>query len=89
MKSMECGKIEPAGGKAWKQTLTLRQGIDKDQGKTINRLIKSSGLKLSSQYMDEKIRITGKKIDDLQAIYKQLRGHDEVKVDLQMENMKS
>ena len=46
-------------------------------------------MKLSSSYLDEKVRITGKKIDDLQEIFKQLRGSDDIGVDLQMQNMKN
>ena len=45
-------------------------------------------MKVSSAYMDEKIRITGKKIDDLQEVFQMLRTHDDVGLDLQMENMK-
>ena len=71
-----------------KQIILVKAGIDKEQGKTINKLIKGSGLKVTSQYLDEKIRVTGKKIDDLQKVYHMLKGHDDVKVDLQMENMK-
>ena len=66
----------------------IPSGIDKEKGKQINKLIKTSGHKVTSAYVDEKIRITGKKIDELQAIFSMLKDHKEVKMELQMENMK-
>jgi cyclic-di-GMP-binding protein len=88
MKSIEPGDIVPTGNRMFKQVLTLRQGIDKDQGKIINKLVKNAGKKVTSQLMDDKIRLTSKKIDDLQEVFAMLKNHDDVKVDLQMENMK-
>jgi uncharacterized protein YajQ (UPF0234 family) len=38
--------------------------------------------------MDDKIRLTAKKIDDLQGAYQMLRTNKEVDIELQMENMK-
>ena len=63
-------------------------GINKEKGKIINKIIKGSGLKISSQYLDEKIRITGKKIDDLQSAFKLLKEDKEVNIDLSIQNMK-
>jgi len=88
MKSMEVNDVEPSGNQMYKQTVNIKQGIDKEQAKIINKLVKESNFKVTSQYMDEKIRMTGKKIDDLQGVVAMLRAHDDVKVDLQMENMK-
>ncbi len=88
MKSMKVEDIVPSGNQMFKQTINVRQGIDKEQAKAINKAIKDSSFKVTSQYLDEKVRLTGKKIDDLQAVMKMLREHDEVTVDLQMENMK-
>jgi cyclic-di-GMP-binding protein len=45
-------------------------------------------MKVTSQYMDEKIRVTGKKIDDLRAIYAFLKESKDLNMELQMENMK-
>jgi uncharacterized protein YajQ (UPF0234 family) len=88
MKCMDVDDVKPAGNQMYKQSINIRQGIDKDQAKVINKLIKDSSFKITSQYLDEKVRVTGKKIDDLQACMQMLRQHDDVKVDLQMENMK-
>lgn len=88
MKSMEVGEVEPSGNRMYKQELKLKMGIDKENGKLINRLVKDAKSKVSSAYMDEKIRLTSKNIDDLQEMYRLLRENEEVKIDLQMENMK-
>ncbi len=68
--------------------IIIHCGINKDNGKLINKIVKGSGLKVSSQYLDDKIRITGKKIDALQDAFKLLREHKDIIIDLTMENMK-
>jgi len=81
-------KIEPSGHKMLKQVINIKNGIEKEKAKTINKLIKDSGLKVQSSIMDDKIRITAKKIDDLQAVFQMLRQSKDVDLELQMENMK-
>ncbi len=81
-------KIEPSGHKMMKQQILLKNGLEKDMAKTIVKIIKDSGLKVQAAILDEKIRLTGKKIDDLQEAFHMLRTHKDVTVDLQMENMK-
>jgi hypothetical protein len=49
-----------------KQLVTLRHGIDQETGKKVTRLIKDSKLKVQAQLQGEKVRVTGKKRDDLQ-----------------------
>jgi uncharacterized protein YajQ (UPF0234 family) len=88
LKCVDAKDITPSGNQRYKQTVLLNSGIDKEKAKVINKLIKTSGLKVTSQYLDEKIRVTGKKIDDLQAIFKKLKGDKTVEIDLRMENMK-
>lgn len=81
-------KIEPSGHKMLKQVINIKNGIEKEKAKTINKIIKDSGLKVQSSIMDDKIRITAKKIDDLQAVFQMLRQSKDVDLELQMENMK-
>lgn len=88
LKSLDVGQAVPTGNQMLKQSINILSGINKEKGKTINKIVKDSKLKISSQYLDEKVRITGKKIDDLQAIYRILKEHKEVDLDLRMENMK-
>ena len=74
--------------KAKKLTLTLTTGFDKDAQKLVNRLIKESGFKGKSQYMDEKFRLESKSIDELQSLYQFLKTHKDMTLELHMENMK-
>jgi len=89
MNSLTPQEVKPSGHQMLKQTLTISQGIDKEKGKLINKLIKQFGKKVTSSYLDEKIRISGKKIDDLQEIFQMIKQHKDVNLDMQMENMKS
>lgn len=81
-------KVEASGNRMLKQIINIKNGIDKEKARTINKIIKDSGLKVSSSIMDDKIRVTAKKIDDLQATFQLLRSNKEVDIELQMENMK-
>ena len=65
-----------------RQTITLRQGIDKDLGKKIVKKIKDSKLKVQAAIQGEKIRVTGKKRDDLQNVISLLK---DTKLDLPLQ----
>jgi cyclic-di-GMP-binding protein len=56
-----------------KQQVILRHGIDQETGKKVARLIKDSKLKVQAQLQGEKVRVTGKKRDDLQEAIALLR----------------
>ncbi|MBL7891704.1 MAG: YajQ family cyclic di-GMP-binding protein [Bacteroidia bacterium] len=62
------GKEKYASGNMVRKDIIVKQGIDKDAARKINKDIKDSKLKVQSQIMDDQIRVTGKKIDDLQQI---------------------
>ncbi len=49
-----------------KQLVVLKHGIDAETGKKVSRLLKDSKLKVQAQIQGEKVRVTGKKRDDLQ-----------------------
>lgn len=55
-------------GKVTKQEVLVRNGIKQEDAKKIVKLIKDSGLKVQAAIMDDIIRVTGKKIDDLQDV---------------------
>ena len=71
-----CMKIdEPVvTGQTWKQIATLRQGVDTELGKKIQRLIKDSKLKVQAAIQDKQVRVTGKSRDDLQESIALVRG---------------
>ncbi len=55
-------------GKITKQEVQVRNGIKQEDAKKIVKLIKDSGLKVQAAIMDDIIRVTAKKIDDLQDV---------------------
>ena len=75
-------------GPVVKKDITVRTGIDKENSKTIIKLIKDSKIKVTASIMDDIIRVTSKNIDDLQAVISLLRGA-KLEVPLQYINMKS
>jgi hypothetical protein len=70
-----------------KQPVILRHGIDADTGRKVARLIKDSKLKVQGQIQGDKVRVTGKKRDDLQDAIAVLRKAD-VGVPLQFNNFR-
>ncbi len=72
---------------AARQDVVLRQGIDQDSGKKITRLIKDSTLKVQASLLGDKVRIVGKKRDDLQAAMALLRAA-KLEVALQFNNFR-
>ena len=72
-----CLKIEDPeiSGKTARQRITLRHGIDQETARGIIRLIKDSKLKVQAAVQGDKLRITGKKRDDLQAVIALLRAN--------------
>ncbi|MBI3993526.1 MAG: YajQ family cyclic di-GMP-binding protein [Candidatus Lambdaproteobacteria bacterium] len=74
-------------GKEARQAITLRQGIDAPLARQLVKMVKDSKLKVQASIQENKLRISGKKRDDLQAVIALLR---EAKVDmpLQFDNMR-
>lgn len=87
IKNLEYGKIEPASLGAVRQRIGLKSGIDQENAKKINVLIRDSKLKVKSQIQGDQIRVTGKSKDDLQQIMQLLRKAD-LTVDVQFTNFK-
>lgn len=75
-------------GKYIRKTIPVKNGIDREMSKKIVKLIKDSGAKVQPAIMDDIIRVTGKKIDDLQSVI-QLCKSSNLDIPLQFTNMKS
>jgi cyclic-di-GMP-binding protein len=75
-------------GKVWKKEVSVRNGLKQEDAKKIVKLIKDSGLKVQAQINDDMVRVTGKKIDDLQDVIQLCRA-SELGLPLQFENMRS
>lgn len=79
--------ITPSG-KIVKKIVPVKNGLSQDDAKKIVKLIKESGLKVQAAIMDDIIRVTGKKIDDLQEVIQFCRSAS-LQLPLQFVNMKS
>ena len=66
--AIDIGKREAAGGMMMRQTLKVKQGLEQDKAKQIIKVIKDSKLKVEAQIQDKQVRVSGKKIDDLQEV---------------------
>ena len=75
-------------GKAWKKEIEVRNGLKQEDAKKIVKLIKDAGLKVQAAIHEEVVRVTGKKIDDLQTVIQASKTW-ELGVPLQIENMRS
>ena len=64
---LDKGEVQKMGGDKVKQVIKVRNGIDSELAKKLQRLIKDSKLKVQAAIQEEKVRITGAKRDDLQA----------------------
>ncbi len=69
------------------QLVVLKHGIDADAGRKVARLVKDSKIKVQAQIQGDKVRIVGKKRDDLQEAIALLR-KAEVGVPLQFNNFR-
>jgi len=75
-------------GKVLKKEVPVRNGIKQEDAKKIVRQIKDSGMKVQASINDEIVRVSGKKIDDLQAVIQSSKGWN-LGIPLQVENMRS
>lgn len=64
----DLGKEGYQSGKVWKLEIPVRNGLKQEDAKKIVKAIKDAGLKVQPAIMDDIIRVTGKKIDDLQEV---------------------
>lgn len=74
-------------GKVVKKEVAVQNGLKQEDAKKIVKTIKDSALKVQVQIMDDVVRVTGKKIDDLQAVISMLKGSD-IHLPLAFINMK-
>ena len=79
-RGLDIGALDPrpieASGKQKRQPFGLKQGIDRDASRGIVKTVKDAKLKVQSQIQGEKVRVTGKKRDDLQRVIAALKEGD-------------
>lgn len=76
VKALRYGPVQPSADSTVRQVVSLRVGLDKEDAKTLVKLIKDTKLKVQAQIMDDQVRVTGKNKDDLQQTIKVLREND-------------
>ena len=64
---LDIGKVEKIGGDKVKQVSKVRNGIEIEQSKKIQQIIKGSKIKVQAAIQGDAVRVTGAKRDDLQA----------------------
>jgi cyclic-di-GMP-binding protein len=87
-KAVEYGEPEGTSHGGLKVIVSAKEGIDRDNAKKIVKIVKDSRLKVQAAIMDDRVRITGKKIDDLQETITLLKKTD-IPLPLQFVNMKN
>jgi cyclic-di-GMP-binding protein len=85
--AFDASKAGAQSGKVWKKEVKVKNGLAQEDAKKIVKLIKDSGMKVQASINDDLVRITGKKIDDLQAVI-QLCKTGNLDIPLQYVNMR-
>jgi uncharacterized protein YajQ (UPF0234 family) len=83
---MELGDAK-GSGKLMRQEITLKKGVDAPLAKKIVKLIKDKKLKVQAAIQGDKVRVTGKKRDDLQEVIQMLR-NEQLEMPLQFDNFR-
>ena len=86
-KSLEIGKVETSSLTVSKMDIQVKEGIPKETAQKIVKYIKSLKIKVQPAILDNKLRVSGKQIDDLQEIMRLLTEQD-FGVPLQFVNVK-
>jgi cyclic-di-GMP-binding protein len=73
--ALEAGTMEVQNRRA-RLVLKIKQGIETETGKKIVKLIKDTKLKVQATIQSDQVRVTGKKLDDLQQVIALLRGQN-------------
>jgi cyclic-di-GMP-binding protein len=86
LRALEMGEVETNLASA-RQKITVKQGIEQAQGKKIIALLKGAKLKVEAQIQGDKLRVSGKKRDELQAAIALLR-QAELEIPVQFDNFR-
>ena len=75
-------------GKLLHQSVVIRQGIETDLARKIVKMIKDKKMKVQAAIQGDKVRVTGKKRDDLQQVMAMLKAAEEIDQPLQFNNFR-
>jgi uncharacterized protein YajQ (UPF0234 family) len=85
-KSLEFQLAEPAAHGMLRRALAIKEGVDSDTARAIVKMIKDRKLKVQAAIQENQVRVTGKKIDDLQEVIQLVRASS-MPIPLQFVNM--
>lgn len=86
--AFDSSKEGAQSGKLWKKVVKVKNGLVQEDAKKIVKLIKDSGMKVQASINDDLVRVTGKKIDDLQEVIQLCKGAN-LGIPLQYVNMRN
>lgn len=75
VKALALDKPEESG-KGFRQNITVRQGVETEEARKIVKMIKNMKLKVQASIQGDKVRVSGKKMDDLQRVIAMLKEAD-------------
>ncbi|HEX9444653.1 MAG TPA: YajQ family cyclic di-GMP-binding protein [Candidatus Binatia bacterium] len=85
-KALDAKEIQPTSQGMIQREIVVKEGVDTDTARAIVKLVKGLNLKVQSAIQDQQVRVTGKKIDDLQSVIKAVRAAN-LGIPLQFINM--
>ena len=86
-KCLNFGEIEGTSQGQVKRMVHLQEGVAREIAQKIVKLIKGMKIKVQPAIQDMQVRVTGKKVDDLQAVIAVIK-KEELEIPLQFVNMK-
>lgn len=85
-KVLDLKSSEPAAHGMLRREIGIKEGIDSDTARSLVKMIKDRKLKVQAAIQENQVRVTGKKIDDLQEVIQMLR-RSQTPIPLQFVNM--
>ncbi|MBI4744432.1 MAG: YajQ family cyclic di-GMP-binding protein [Actinobacteria bacterium] len=76
LKSLDYGKVEEAAKGRVRQKIGIVSGVSSEKAREINKFIKTLGIKVNTQVEGDKVRVSGKNKDDIQAVIKNIKEKD-------------
>ena len=86
-KLLEFTDPKPAGGDMLRQEVVIKKGLNPDELKKLNKYVKTLKMKVTAQTQGERLRVSGKKRDDLQEIISQFK-QEFTDLELQFDNFR-
>jgi uncharacterized protein YajQ (UPF0234 family) len=85
-KVLDAKEIQPTSGGKIQREIAIKEGVDTDTAREIVKVVKGLKLKVQAAIQGEQVRVTGKQIDDLQAVIQAVRAAN-IGIPLQFSNM--